>query len=84
MPSYVLEERAASEDASDRADGQFQQALNNNQHCDKDTLTVLFAAVLFCSALSSRTRPYRSQVAFSTSRSCWAWWVWRCSPVSPS
>lgn len=67
MPSYVLEERAAAEDASDRADDRFQQALDNNQRSDNYTLlTVLFAAVLFFSALSGRTRLYRSQVAFLT------------------
>lgn len=59
MPSYKLPENAAAAAASARADAKFQQALRNNQRGDNYTvLTVLFAAVLFFAAVTSRVRMY--------------------------
>lgn len=63
MPEYVLSERVAAAEASARADALFQEALRNNQRADNYTiLTVLFAAVLFFTAMSSRTDALRIQV----------------------
>jgi hypothetical protein len=62
MPSYVLPEKAAAADADARADQRFADALTNNQRGDNYTLlTVLFAAVLFFTAMSQRMRNTRSQ-----------------------
>ncbi|MGY1806167.1 hypothetical protein ACI8AF_02225 [Blastococcus sp. SYSU D00669] len=62
LPSYVLPEALAAAAADERADGLFATALENNQRSDNYTiLTVLFAAVLFFSAMSGRARAYRSQ-----------------------
>jgi hypothetical protein len=64
MSSYVLPEKVAAAAADARADGRFAAALTNNQRSDNYTiLTVLFAAVLFFSAMSSRARDHRSQRA---------------------
>jgi hypothetical protein len=64
MPSYVLPEKVAAAAADARADVRFASALTNNQRSDNYTiLTVLFAAVLFFSAMSSRASDYRSQRA---------------------
>lgn len=62
MPSYVLEERQAAQEADARADERFADALANNQRSDNYTLlTVLFATVLFFTAMSQRVRRDRSQ-----------------------
>ena len=62
MPSYVLPERVEAANASDRAGERFQTALRNNQRGDDYTvLTVLFAVVLFFTAMSGRVRAKRSQ-----------------------
>jgi hypothetical protein len=63
MPEYVVPERVAAAEASERADNLFQTALRNNQRGDNYTiLTVLFAAVLFFTAMSMRVNALRSQV----------------------
>ena len=62
MPSYVLPEQVEAAALSDRAGQQFQIALRNNQRGDNYTiLTVLFATVLFFTALAARVRAVRSQ-----------------------
>lgn len=62
MPSYVLPEQTASAEADARADQRFADALVNNQRSDNYTLlTVLFAAVLFFTAMSQRMHKPRSQ-----------------------
>ena len=62
MPSFVLPERVEADAASDRAGERFAAALANNQRGDNYTLlTVLFAAVLFFTAMSGRVRAVRSQ-----------------------
>jgi hypothetical protein len=62
MPSYVLPEHTAAQEADARADALFAQALENNQRGDNYTLlTVLFAAVLFFTAMSQRMRAARDQ-----------------------
>ncbi len=64
MPSYVLSEREAAAAADEQADALFTEALRNNQRGDNYTLlTVLFAAVLFFTAMSSRVTQPRSQWA---------------------
>lgn len=64
LPSYVLPERIEADEASERAGDRFQTALRNNQRGDNYTvLTVLFAAVLFFTAMSGRVRAVRSQQA---------------------
>jgi hypothetical protein len=64
MPSYVLPERVEAAAASERAGERFQTALRNNQRGDNYTvLTVLFATVLFFTAMSGRVRAVRSQQA---------------------
>lgn len=55
MPSYVIEERVLAQAADERADAKFAEALRNNQRGDNYTLlTVLFASVLFFTAMSGR------------------------------
>jgi hypothetical protein len=62
MPSYVVPERTAAQEADARADSLFASALENNQRGDNYTLlTVLFAAVLFFTAMSQRMRTARDQ-----------------------
>ena len=62
MPSYVLPEKTDAAAADDRADGLFRAALVHNQRSDDYTiLTVLFAAVLFFTAMSGRMSGNRSQ-----------------------
>lgn len=62
MASYVLPERVAAQEADERADAKFAEALANNQRGDNYTLlTVLFAAVLFFTAMSARMNRARSQ-----------------------
>jgi len=64
MPEFVMPESVAAAEASARADALFETALRNNQRGDNYTvLTVLFAAVLFFSAMSMRVRAVRSQQA---------------------
>ncbi|MGY1804468.1 hypothetical protein ACI78T_14410 [Blastococcus sp. SYSU D00922] len=64
MPSYVLPEKADARAADERADERFGAALANNQRSDNYTiLTVLFAAVLFFTAMSGRMKRIRSQLA---------------------
>ncbi|MGB9372950.1 MAG: hypothetical protein WCA82_02185 [Jiangellales bacterium] len=64
MESYVLPERVAAQEADARADERFADALANNQRGDNYTLlTVLFAAVLFFTAMSARMDRARSQWA---------------------
>lgn len=63
MPTYLLPEREAAMDADARADAKYAEALRNNQRGDNYTiLTVLFATVLFFTAMSGRVRETRSQV----------------------
>lgn len=57
MPEYVQPDAVAAIEADARADGLFQQALDNNQRGDNYTLlAVLFATVLFFAAVSSRAK----------------------------
>ncbi len=64
MPSYVIEERVLAQEADDRADAKFAEALRNNQRGDNYTLlTVLFASVLFFTAMSGRLDQQRSRWA---------------------
>lgn len=63
MDSYVLPNAEAALAENDRADAAFDAALVNNQRGDNYTLlTVLFAAVLFFTAMSGRVRSPRSQL----------------------
>jgi hypothetical protein len=60
-PSYVLEEREQAAATNAKADAKFSEALRNNQRGDNYTLlTVLFASVLFFTAMSSRVKDPRS------------------------
>jgi len=62
MPSYVIPEKRAAAAADARADERFRTALANNQRSDNYTLlTVLFAAVLFFTAMSGRVSARRAQ-----------------------
>jgi hypothetical protein len=62
MPSYRIPERAAAAAADSRADAKFREALRNNQRGDNYTvLTVLFAIVLFFSAMSTRITSYAAR-----------------------
>jgi class 3 adenylate cyclase len=62
MPSYIIPERVEAAAESDRAGERFQVALRNNQRGDNYTiLTVLFASVLFFTAMSERVRALRAQ-----------------------
>lgn len=62
MPEYVLPESNEARAADARADALFQEALAHNQRGDNYTLlTVLFATVLFFTALSGRMRTGRAQ-----------------------
>ncbi|RFU22022.1 hypothetical protein [Geodermatophilus marinus] len=64
MPSYVLPERVEAQAADARAAGRFGAALANNQRGDNYTiLTVLFATVLFFTAMSTKVQALRSQQA---------------------
>jgi hypothetical protein len=64
MPSFVVPERTEAEQADRRADQLFAEALRSNQRGDNYTLlTVLFAAVLFFTAMSSRVTERRNQKA---------------------
>lgn len=64
MPSYVLEERVKAREFDATADAKFAEALRNNQRGDNYTLlTVLFAAVLFFTAMSGRLESIRSRWA---------------------
>ncbi|MDH4159441.1 MAG: hypothetical protein OEV62_04230 [Actinomycetota bacterium] len=55
MPSYVVPETTEAAASDARADAKFATALENNQRGDNYTLlTVLFAAVLFFTAMSGR------------------------------
>ncbi len=57
MPEYVQPDAIASKEADARADGLFQQALDNNQRGDNYTLlAVVFATVLFFAAISGRVK----------------------------
>jgi hypothetical protein len=62
MPSYVVPEKVEAAALGDSAGHRFANALRNNQRSDNYTiLTVLFAAVLFFTAMSTRVRSLRSQ-----------------------
>ena len=62
MPSYVLPEKVEAAARGDRADDKFAAALKDNQRSDNYTiLTVLFATVLFFTAMSTRVRSLRSE-----------------------
>lgn len=62
MPQYVPDGRVAAEAADDRADAKYSEALANNQRGDNYTLmTVLFALVLFFTAVSGRVAQRRNQ-----------------------
>lgn len=64
MPSFVVEERVLAQEADERADAKFAEALRNNQRGDNYTLlTVLFASVLFFTAMSGRLDRSRSRWA---------------------
>ena len=64
MPSYVVPEKVEAETWDERAGDRFAAALQNNQRSDNYTiLTVLFAAVLFFTAMSSRVRSLGSEQA---------------------
>jgi len=57
MPEYVQPDAVAAIEADERADGLFQQALDNNQRGDNYTLlAVVFATVLFFAAISGRVK----------------------------
>lgn len=57
LPSYIPPGQTEADEASARADELFEQALTNNQRGDNYTLlTVLFALVLFLTAVSQRMR----------------------------
>jgi hypothetical protein len=61
-PSFVLPEQRAAAAADERADARFALALAYNQRSDNYTiLTVLFAGVLFFSAMSGRVRALGAQ-----------------------
>ena len=65
MPQYQLPEQAEAQAADQRADAKFTEALANNQRGDNYTLlAVLFAAVLFFAALSSRAKAPPIRYAF--------------------
>lgn len=57
MPEYVTPGSVEAAEADQRADGLFQQALDNNQRGDNYTLlAVVFATVLFFAAVSGRVK----------------------------
>lgn len=63
LASFVLPERVAAHAESERAGTLFAVALRNNQRADNYTiLTVLFAAVLFFTAMASRVTALRAQL----------------------
>lgn len=60
MPSYVIPERVQGKEKDAEADAKFAEALRNNQRGDNYTLlTVLFASVLFFTAMSGRLERIR-------------------------
>jgi len=62
MPSFVVPEKIEAAASDARADELFGTALATNQRSDDYTvLTVLFAAVLFFAAMSSRVTGYRAR-----------------------
>ncbi|TCC50732.1 hypothetical protein E0H75_11145 [Kribbella capetownensis] len=64
LPEYSIPELAQAQQSDARADERFATALRNNQRGDNYTiLTVAFATVLFFTALSSRMRRRRYQLA---------------------
>lgn len=67
MPQYQLVDQASAAEADARADEKFAQALDSNQTSDNYTiLAVLFAIVLFFTALASRARRRAIQTAYLT------------------
>ncbi len=63
MPEYQIPELAESNEADARADAKYDEALENNQRGDNYTvLTVLFAIVLFFTAMATRIRSRRSRM----------------------
>ena len=67
MPEYQLEEQALSAEADARADQKFADALGFNQTSDNYTLlAVLFAVVLFFTALAARAGRAAIQAAYLT------------------
>lgn len=70
MDSFRLPEQDAAEAADARADEKFATALRNNQRGDDYTLlTVLFAAVLFFTALAPRFSSRRIEITMLTGAS---------------
>ncbi len=64
QPEYVLPDAKAAQQADERADAKFQEALANNQRGDNYTiLTVLYAMVLFFAALAGRVQAKSAQWA---------------------
>ncbi len=64
-PSYLPPGMAEAEELAERADSKFQEALDNNQRGDEySLLTVLFALVLFFTAMSGRNFPEWAARAF--------------------
>lgn len=64
-PSYQPPGQAEAQRLSSRADAKFQEALDNNQQGDDySVLTVLFALVLFFTAMSGRDFPRWAGLAF--------------------
>jgi hypothetical protein len=62
MPQYQLADQASADEADERADAKFAEALDSNQTSDNYTiLAVLFAVVLFFSALGGRARSASTQ-----------------------
>jgi len=65
MAEYALPDEALAAEADSRADQKFTDALTFNQRSDNYTLlAVLFAVVLFFSALASRARRRHIQTAY--------------------
>ena len=64
-PSYQPPGQAEAAELTDRADTKFQEALDNNQQGDDySILTVLFALVLFFTAMSGRDFPRWAGLTF--------------------
>ena len=62
LPEYVPPGTVEAEEFTAKADAAYQQALENNQRGDNySLLTVMFALVLFLTAMSQRTGPQWSQ-----------------------
>jgi hypothetical protein len=65
MPQYQLPDLDLAAESDERADAKFAEALEYNQRSDNYTLlAVLFAVVLFFTALSGRTRAPKFQLFY--------------------